>query len=123
VSYGPGEEELAKAVIAAAGNPAPLAVAFGLGPLLALLARAKFMVSADTGPLHLASALGSRAIGLYGPTDPSRNGPFSGDDVVVRNPRFSQTNYQRSASYSPAMLSITVDQVVDAVHRRLRGRG
>jgi ADP-heptose:LPS heptosyltransferase len=123
VSYGPGEEELAKAVIAAAGNPAPLAVAFGLGPLLALLARAKFMVSADTGPLHLASAIGSRTIGLYGPTDPSRNGPYSGNDVVVRNPRFSQANYQRSASYSPAMLSITVDQVVDAVHRRLRGRG
>jgi hypothetical protein len=39
--------------------------------------------------------------------------------VVVRNPQFGETTYRRGASYSPAMLSITVEQVVEAVQRRL----
>jgi heptosyltransferase-1 len=86
---------------------------------MALLRRAKFMVSADTGPLHLAAALGTPVVGLFGPTDPARNGPFSSSDISVRNPRSSITTYQRGASYSAAMLSITVDQVVEAVERRM----
>jgi len=119
VTYGPGEENLARLTIFAAGKPAPFAVPLGLGPLMALLRRAKFMVSADTGPLHLASALGTPVVGLYGPTDPSRNGPFCSDDVVVRNASASVTTYNRGASYSPAMMSITVEQVQCAVERRL----
>lgn len=119
VSFGPGEENLAREVVEAAGNNPPIAVALSLGSLAALLRRAKFVVSADTGPLHLASALATPVIGLYGPTDPSRNGPYSRDDVVVRNAHASVTTYNRESSYSPAMLSIRVDQVVQAVERRL----
>ena len=122
ISFGPGEEELARLVMAAAGSPQPVAMALDLGPLMALLHGAKFLVSADTGPLHLASALGTPVIGLFGPTDPSRNGPYSRDDVVVRNPRASETTYDRGASYSDSMLSITVDQASDAVELRLRSR-
>ena len=119
VSHGPGEENLAREVINAAGQPAPVALALGLGPLLALLRRAKFIVSADTGPLHLAAALCTPVVGLFGPTDPARNGPYSAGDVIVRNPRYSETTYRRGASYSPAMLSISVNQVMEAVERRL----
>jgi heptosyltransferase-1 len=119
VAFGPGEEKIARGVIEASGKAPPVALPLGLGPLLALLRRAKFVVSADTGPLHLASALGSRVVGLFGPTDPARNGPYSATDRVVRNLRVSETNYGRGASYSPAMLSITVDQVFEAVERRL----
>jgi heptosyltransferase-1 len=119
VSFGPGEEALAREVIQAAGNEPPVAIPLGLGPLLALLRRAKFVVSADTGPLHLAAALGSPVVGLYGPTDPARNGPYSQHNVVVRNLRFSETTYRRGASYSAAMLSITVEQVVEAIEKRL----
>jgi heptosyltransferase-1 len=118
VSFGPGEEGLAERVIEAAGEPAPVAVPFGLGPLMALLLRAKFVVSADTGPLHLASALGAPVVGLFGPTDPSRNGPYPARDTVVRNPRFCETTYRRGSSYSAGMLSITVEQVLDAVIER-----
>jgi heptosyltransferase I len=120
VSYGPGEENLLREVIAAAGNHPPAAISLGLGPLMALLHRAKCVVSADTGPLHMASALGAPVVGLYGPTDPSRNGPYSPEDVVVRNASVSETTYRRGASYSTAMLSITVEQVVEAVRKRMR---
>ena len=119
VTVGPGEENLAPDLIHAAGDSAPIAIPLALGPLMALLRRAKLMVSADTGPLHIASALGAPVVGLFGPTDPARNGPFSPNDISVRNPRHSITTYARGASYSPAMLSITVDQVVDAVERRM----
>jgi lipopolysaccharide heptosyltransferase I len=119
VSFGPGEDRLSSDLIRAAGNPAPLSIPLALGPLMALLRRAKFMVSADTGPLHLAAALGTPVVGLFGPTDPARNGPFSPNDISVRNPRCSITTYRRGASYSAAMLSITVDQVVEAVERRM----
>jgi ADP-heptose:LPS heptosyltransferase len=119
VTVGPGEENLARDLIHAAGDSAPIAIPLALGPLMALLRRAKLMVSADTGPLHIASALGTPVVGLFGPTDPARNGPFSPNDISVRNPRHSITTYARGASYSPAMLSITVDQVVDAVERRM----
>ncbi|MGB9242324.1 MAG: glycosyltransferase family 9 protein [Candidatus Acidiferrales bacterium] len=120
VSFGPGEDRLASELISAAGSTPPLEIPLALGPLMALLRRAKFMVSADTGPLHLASALGTPVVGLFGPTDPARNGPFSPGDISVRNPRHSITTYARGASYSPAMLSITLDQVVDAVELRMR---
>jgi heptosyltransferase I len=117
VTFGPGEEDLAEELISAAGDSAPVALPLSLGPLMALLRRAKFVVSADTGPLHLASALGAPVVGLFGPTDPARNGPYGGQNVVVRNPSKSETTYRRGASYSSPMLSITVDQVVDAVAR------
>jgi heptosyltransferase I len=123
VSYGPGEEDLAQAVIGAAGKSAPSAIPLELGPLMALLGRAKFVVSADTGPLHLAAALGAPVVGLFGPTDPARNGPFITNpgqrSVIVRNPRLSETTYQRGASYSPAMLAISVDEVTAAAEQIL----
>jgi heptosyltransferase-1 len=113
---------LAQELVSAAGTPAPLALPLGLGPLMALLRRAKFVVSADTGPLHLASALGTPVLGLYGPTDPARNGPYGGTSIVIRNPGKSETTYRRGASYSSPMLSITVDQVADAVARLLNAK-
>ena len=126
ITFGPGEERLAQELVSAAGNPAPLALPLGLGPLMALLRRAKFVVSADTGPLHLASALGAPVVGLYGPTDPARNGPYGGEgqnkSIVIRNPSKSETTYRRGASYSAPMLSISVDQVEDAVARLLNAK-
>jgi heptosyltransferase I len=120
VSFGPGEENLAQEVISAAGTPAPVAIPLDLGPLMALLHRANFVVSADTGPLHLAAALGTPTVGLFGPTDPARNGAYGDAAVNLRNPRSSETTYRRETSYSLAMLSITVEQVMDAI-ARLRG--
>ena len=70
VAWGPGERHLADAI---GGDVAPQT---NLRELAALLASARLVVGADTGPLHLAAALGTRVVGLYGPTDPKRNGPY-----------------------------------------------
>jgi heptosyltransferase-1 len=122
VSYGPGEEALAEAVRAAAGEPAPVVLPLDVAQLIALLRRARLVVAGDTGPLHLAVALGTPVVGLYGPTAPARNGPFSKDDIVIRNARTEETTLRRGKQYSRAMLSITVEQVVEAVERRLGSR-
>lgn len=74
--WGPGEEPLAAAV--SSGLPAEPLVAppTTLHELAALLRRASLAVGADTGPLHLAAALGTPCLGLYGPTAAARNGPY-----------------------------------------------
>jgi ADP-heptose:LPS heptosyltransferase len=119
VSFGPGERGLAEQVLQAAGEPAPVLLEMDLPELMALLRRAKFFVGADTGPLHLASALGTPVVGVYGPTDPARNGPYCKNDAVVRNARPEETTYRRGDSYSACMLSISVEQIIDAIERRL----
>jgi len=120
VSFGPGERELADAVVGAAGDPRPILLEMNIPQLMAVLRRAKFFVAGDTGPLHLASALGTPVVGLFGPTDPARNGPYGAKDIVVRNARPEETTYERGASHSAAMMSITVQQVMEAVEQRLR---
>ena len=119
VTYGPGEDDLAQQALLSARGTA-VAIPLALGPLMAVLKGAKFVVSADTGPLHLASALGAPCIGLYGPTDPARNGPYSRDDLTVRNLRGVETTYGRGGTHAPSMLSITAEQVAVAVDERLR---
>ena len=121
VTYGPGEEPIAEEVVVHAGaQTMAAAIPLALGPLLAILQKAKFVVSADTGPLHLASALATPCVGLYGPTDPVRNGAYSRDDINVRNLRGAVTTYERGTAYSESMLSITVAQVLKAIDERLR---
>jgi heptosyltransferase-1 len=119
VSFGPGEENLAREVVAAAGDPAPIPLAMDLPQLIAVLRRAELMIAADTGPLHLAAALGTRVVGIYGPTEPARNGPWSDRAIVVRNAKPEETTYKRRAESSPAMLRITVDEAADAATKLL----
>lgn len=119
VNCGPGEVEMARAALAAAGDAAPQIVQADMAQLMALLRAAKIVIAADSGPLHLAVALGTPVVGLYGPTSPARNGPYCATDIVVRNATSADTTYKRRDAYSATMLSITVDQVVEAVERRL----
>jgi len=69
--WGPGEEERARAI------GCRLAPRTSLRELAQLLKTASVVIGGDTGPLHLADALGTNVIGLYGPTNPRRNGPYS----------------------------------------------
>jgi len=75
VTAGPGEEELAATVARAAGADV---FARGLGALAALVAGARRVLCADTGIAHLATALGTPSVVLFGPTSPERWGPPAG---------------------------------------------
>lgn len=117
VTYGPGERALAEAVRMVAGEPAPFVLGTDVAQLKALLRRARFVVAADSGPLHLAAALGTPVVGLYGPTSPKRNGPYGQLEHVVRNASDEQATYQRGREYSALMLSIRVEQVIAAIEK------
>jgi heptosyltransferase I len=85
VTWGPGEQEAARAIVEAAPG-AVLAPPTDLDALLALLRRASVVVAADTGPLHMAAALGTPCVGLYGPTTAARNGPYGAGHRTLASP-------------------------------------
>jgi ADP-heptose:LPS heptosyltransferase len=126
VNYGPGEEALAAAVRDASGAADPLLYNGDLGPLMALLRNALCIVGGDTGPLHLAVALGTPSVALFGPTDPARNGPYrsggsaaaaSQTDIVLRSPH-AVTTYKRGGQADSSMLEIEIEAVFEAVCRQ-----
>ncbi len=86
VTHGPGERPLADAVAAAApkGSAAVSPETRSLRALAAILSRADLVVAADTGPLHVAAALGRPVIALFGPKDPEIYRPLGERTLVAR---------------------------------------
>ena len=121
VNAGPGEDELARAVVASAAPVEPLVFSSSLRDLAALLGRARVVVAADTGPLHLAAALGTPVVALFGPTDPARNGPIP-KGTVLRKASGEEATYKRSDSYARSMLALRVEQVTAEVEREWGAR-
>jgi heptosyltransferase-1 len=68
----------------------------------------------------LAAALSAPVVGLYGPTDPARNGPFVPGAVIVHKVRPEEISYKRRADYSAAMLRISVEDVLAATDALLK---
>jgi len=130
LNYGPGEEDLVSAVKAASGEADPIAYNGSLSQLMALLRNAVCIVGGDTGPLHLAVALGTPAVAIFGPTYPARNGPYrtgnhpgnvSQVDTVLRSPH-ALTTYKRGGQPAPSILEIDVDTVFNAVNQLVEVR-
>jgi heptosyltransferase-1 len=118
INYGPGEENLAAAVKSASGEAEPVIYDGELGQLMALLQDAQCIVGGDTGPLHLAIALGTKAVAIFGPTNPARNGPYPPQPFVLRDPA-AVTTHKRETQTNPSLLKISVAQVFDAVKLQL----
>jgi heptosyltransferase I len=118
INFGPGEEDLAEAVQAASGKAEPVLYDGALGPLRALLRNAKCIVGGDTGPMHLAVALKTPAVAIFGPTDPERNGPYPPGNIVLRSTD-AAGNHKRRTATDESLLKISVEQVFEAVRRRL----
>ncbi len=110
VNAGPGEEALAETIVASA--PATVVCA-SLDRLIALTRRIALCVAGDTGPLHLACALRRPVVGVYGPTDPIRNGPFGTRATVLRSP-MSQRDHSRRHATEAGMLTIEPEDVLRA---------
>lgn len=107
VIWGPSERVLAEEI--AANGDATVAPETNLRQLAFLLQNARLLVAADTGPLHLAAAFGTRAVGLFGPTNPWRNGPYGQIDACVETYSSDRT-----------MESISVDAVEKRAEEQLR---
>lgn len=120
VSWGPGEEALAESVVAASDGAAVRSFPTTLLDYVELARRARLVVAADTGPLHLACAVGTPVVALFGPTDPARNGPFAPGDLVVRRVPPCAPCYRRGClRHAGVMQGIAVSEVIEAAERRL----
>jgi len=115
VNSGPGEDALA-APIVATGAAVPLSAT--LPQLIALVRRIHLCIGGDTGPVHLAGALNRPIVGIYGPTDPSRNGPYSAHVSVLRSPA-SRSDHKRRSAPDPGLLTIAPDDVLRAADELL----
>jgi lipopolysaccharide heptosyltransferase I len=120
VLWGPGEDELGTAVVAASNGAALAAPPTSIADLVQLAREASLFVSGDTGPLHIAAAVGTPIVGIYGPTDPARNGPWSPADVTVsRFARCGCHHRRRCRAAAWCLDDIGVDEVTTAAERRL----
>ncbi len=112
INAGPGEEPLAEVIVRQTGGAAT-ALTCSLAQLIALTRRVRLAVAGDTGPLHLACALGVPVVGVYGPTDPSRNGPFGTRFTVLRSP-LSRRDHARYEAPEAGLLTIQPEEVLRA---------
>jgi ADP-heptose:LPS heptosyltransferase len=120
VSWGPGEEGLAERVVAASAGAAVRSFPTRLVDFVELARRAQLVVAADTGPLHLACAVGTPVVAVFGPTEPARNGPFAADDAVVRRAPACAPCYSRTCQrHAGLMAEISAREVLEAATRRL----
>jgi heptosyltransferase I len=117
INAGPQEEVMAdKIVKGTLGNAIPLSTK--LEQLIAITRRTALCIAGDTGPLHLASALGRPVIGIFGPTDPSRNGPFGTRFKVLRSP-ISKRDHTRRPEPEAGLLTIQPEDVLRATDELL----
>jgi heptosyltransferase-1 len=108
------DDALAAAVVEASRGAARVVVCNVTG-LIALMRRMTLLVGGDSGPTHLAAALGIPLVALFGPTDPERNGPWGpGARIVLRDPA-SVTSYKHVDAPDIGLENISVETVVDAV--------
>lgn len=120
INAAPGEENLAQELIDASGGQAFM-IRCTIGELTALTRRARLFVGGDTGPLHLAAAVGVPTVGLYGPTDPARTGPFGEKCIAIRHPE-SRTTFSHHREIEQGLLKITVEETVSAARYLLGQR-
>jgi heptosyltransferase-1 len=134
VTGGPEDAAAAAAIAAAAGPGAAGTGATGTGAALnlcgrtnlpelaAIMARTRLMITADTGPLHLAAAVGAGGLALFGPTRPQRTGPWGGDFEILQ-PARPCLGCLRKKCHLPCLAELTPDMVWDRLAARLaKGR-
>jgi lipopolysaccharide heptosyltransferase I len=119
---GDRERQWGQTIVQEAGGHAVLAPSTTLPQLAALVAGAKLFVGSDTGPLHLAAAMGAPCVGLYGPTRPEVCGPYGPGHETVQAFYQEGSGRQRRGADNRAMQAITVEMVCDACNAVLSRR-
>ncbi len=102
--WGPDEIHMARQIGDGLPTRAILAPPTDLDELTALLRRCALMVANDTGPLHLAAALGTPALGLFGPTRAERNGPYGSRCRSLQSPDGTMEAIEPAAAFEAATI-------------------
>ncbi len=130
VTGSPAEEPTIHDILERANARRALYFASTVSEYIALIRRASLFIGGDTGPLHLAAAVGTPIVAIYGPTNPTRNGPFAPADIALWNQKPggqklgseapSQTHWHNKEGKDSAFIGdVSVDAVRAAIEHRL----
>jgi lipopolysaccharide heptosyltransferase I len=120
---GPEQREWAERIAAGSAGHARVAPAMTLMQLAALARRSRLFLSCDTGPLHLAAAVGTPCVGLYGPWPAEKHGPYGSQHIAVQKMRLEGSTWQRRHASTKYMEAIDIDTVCEACGRILSRQG
>ncbi len=113
------EEELIKKINSTLFNPVTTGTTFSLAQMTAILSCCDLMIASDTGPLHLAVALGKPTISFYGPT-PSRTGPYGSGHIVLCSDLPCLGCLKKECNDLKCMRAISVEDVEAVVIKQLK---
>lgn len=120
---GPAERPETRAVMARMRTKAvDLTGQTPVGLLPSLLRRAAVLVTNDSGPMHIAAAVGTPVVAMFGPTDPVKTGPYGPGHVVLSNPVECRPCFRRECSRAvtlECLTGVTSEHVVHAVQQQL----
>jgi ADP-heptose:LPS heptosyltransferase len=120
---GQKERALAEQIVAGSGGHAQLAPPTTLAQLAALARRCRLFLGSDTGPLHLAAAVGTPCVGLYGPWPAKRHGPYGPQHIALQELFFEGPTRARRNAPPKYMEAIRVELVCGACDQILRRDG
>ncbi|MCC6398538.1 MAG: glycosyltransferase family 9 protein, partial [Bacteroidetes bacterium] len=120
--WGPGQREEVEQLRHLMRTPAVLPPATSLLQLAALFERCRYVVSNDSGPMHIAAASGSRVLGIYGPTRPELQGPYEAGHATVRREGLEclGCNLTKCTIGNLCMTELSVDTVFEAFRRLMQ---
>jgi lipopolysaccharide heptosyltransferase I len=113
----PEEHEMILGILKSAGTRRAFYFPSSVVQFIALARRAQLFLGGDTGPMHLAAAVGTPLVAIHGPTDPARNGPFNSADIALYNR--APVNHSRRNPNAAYIEGISVERVEAAIEERL----
>ena len=122
VDCAPNEEQIASTIAAGADAGAVVVHASTIAELISATRGASAVVGVDSGPLHLAKALGRPGVAIFGPTDPRRNGPY-GESIEVLRAEGVETSYRREKDVAVAMRAVMPESVFEKLRPLLESNG
>lgn len=122
---GPNDQRLAQEIIANTKiPPIDLTGKTSMKQLAYIIKKSQVFVGGDTGPMHLAVAVGTKVVTMFGPTDPERNGPYGNEHKVLLINLQCQGCWQRKCpDGKDCMSTISVDMVFDSIKSTLQRGG
>lgn len=90
-----------------------------LKELAYLYSKCDLLISTDSGPMHIAAAMGCSAIALFGPTAPWRTGPYGNGHVIIRDKIVCSPCFKKTCTHRTCMINISVDRVFDTVKKAI----
>lgn len=113
LSPSPAERRMAETIVATSGGAASTVEAADLATLVALSRGARLVLGGDSGPIHLAHALGTPVLCVMGPTDPARHGPYGAPEHALARPLPCSYCYRRFTATKACLLEITPETVLE----------